>query len=172
MQPADAQRPQDGGDDHPLGAHAPRQQGDSAGQHHAADDRGDDQRRVPCQDGPRKAHSGHAHEVHGGDAQPAGQGGHNATDPAGLGQGQLHGHIEGDDDDGQRDHGFPDVVAHWHADVVSLHGDEMGAPHAQSRHQRHGDQIDPPRATGDVAGAIEQGEGDQQAEYGNERGER
>ncbi|MNE57177.1 hypothetical protein D3C80_1521270 [compost metagenome] len=52
MQPADAERAQDGGAEHPLDPAAPRQESHGADQQHAADHGDDDQRGVPRQDRP------------------------------------------------------------------------------------------------------------------------
>ncbi|MNQ43460.1 hypothetical protein D3C85_571910 [compost metagenome] len=171
MKPTDAEDPEDGGRDHPSCADAPGQQGDGADQEHAADDGDDRQRCIPGQGGAGKAQSRHAHEVHGGDAEPARQGGDHAARSAQVRQRQLHGDIEGDDDDGQGGDCFLDIISDRHADLVGLHGDEVGAPDSQTGHQRRGDQIDPTGAASDISGAIKQREGDQQAEYGYEQGE-
>ncbi|MNS97082.1 hypothetical protein D3C72_1314050 [compost metagenome] len=100
MQPADAQRRQNGGDDHPLGADPPGQQSDGADQQHSADDRRYDQGSVPRQDGAGQAQCRHAEEVHRRDAKAAGQGGDQAAQATDIRQGQVHGDVEGDDDDG------------------------------------------------------------------------
>ncbi|MNN61173.1 hypothetical protein D3C81_1763980 [compost metagenome] len=110
--------------------------------------------------------------MHGCHAQTAGQGGDDAADATHLGQSQMHGDVEGEDDDHQGAARLPGFISRGNADVVGLHGDEVGAPYAQARHQGGRDQIDPSRTSRDIASAIKQGQGDQQAEDGDEQGER